>query len=256
MFAAAAALIGPAAAAGIPPAPDPLLEPRQLCNGTITLDTSTQQYVIQQGDTLTKIAEQFDRGICDIFEANNLTNPDYIVTGDTLVIPPQVCLPDNTSCLGPKTTPTATCIPGGPGFIIVKKGDTLSSYSFLFNITLDSIIQANRQNIPNPDQIEVGQIVNIPVCEGTLCQISPYAIEQGDIFLDLAEEYGSSAGQILALNPQADPNELEPGQIITLPSRCGVFPGYPGTEGTGNWTKSATAYATVHGSSGHGSGGY
>lgn len=62
MFAAAAALIGPAAAAGIPPAPDPLLEPRQrecstamtlqtflimstVCNGTITLDTSTQQYV-------------------------------------------------------------------------------------------------------------------------------------------------------------------------------------------------------------------
>ncbi|EKG14878.1 Peptidoglycan-binding Lysin subgroup [Macrophomina phaseolina MS6] len=212
-----------------------------VCNGTVTLDSSTQQYIIQSGDTLTTIAQQFNRGICDIFNANNLTNPNFILAGAALTIPPQVCLPDNTSCLGPQTTPTATCIPGGPGFIIVQSGDTLSAYSFLFNITLDSIIQANRQNIPNPDLIQVGQVVNIPVCEGTLCQISPYTVQAGDVFVDLADEYDSSAGQILALNPGVDPKNVQPGQVITLPSRCGVYPGYPGTE-QGNLS------ATSHGS--------
>lgn len=195
-----------------------------VCNGTITLDSSTQQYVIQSGDTLTAIARQFNRGICDIFYANNLTNPDVIIAGNTLVIPPQVCFPDNTSCLGSPTTPTATCIPGGPGFYIVRSGDTLSALSTLFNITLDSIIQANRENIPNPDLIQIGQVVNIPVCPDTQCNISPYTIQPGDVFVKLAKQYLTSAGQILALNPGANPNALQPGQVITLPSYCGVIP--------------------------------
>ncbi|KAL0258325.1 hypothetical protein SLS55_007501 [Diplodia seriata] len=211
-----------------------------VCNGTISLDTSTQQYVIQSGDTLTTIAEQFNRGICDIFYANNLTNPDLIVTGDTLVIPPQTCFLDDTTCLGPQTTPTATCIPGGPGFYIVQSGDTLSALSILFNITLDSIIQANSQNIPNPDLIEIGQVVNIPICPGTQCHISPYSIQPGDVFVDLAEKYLTSAGQILALNPGVDSNALEPGQVITLPSYCGVVPGLAGAEEQGNWTAPAS----------------
>ncbi|KAL1621066.1 hypothetical protein SLS56_009371 [Neofusicoccum ribis] len=196
-----------------------------VCNGTITLDTSTQQYVIQAGDTLTKIAKQFNRGICDIFNANNLTNPNFIVAGDTLTIPPQVCNPDNTSCLGPQTTPTATCINGGPGFYIVQKGDTLSALSYLYNITLDSIIAANTANIPDPDVIEVGQAVNIPVCARSQCTISPFTIRAGDVFVDLAREFMSSAGQILALNPGVDPNALGVGQVITLASYCHAIPG-------------------------------
>ncbi|OMP84095.1 Intracellular hyphae protein 1 [Diplodia seriata] len=239
ILATAAAFLGSGAAAGLLPNTGVQLTARQLCNGTISLDTSTQQYVIQSGDTLTTIAEQFNRGICDIFYANNLTNPDLIVTGDTLVIPPQTCFLDDTTCLGPQTTPTATCIPGGPGFYIVQSGDTLSALSILFNITLDSIIQANSQNIPNPDLIEIGQVVNIPICPGTQCHISPYSIQPGDVFVDLAEKYLTSAGQILALNPGVDSNALEPGQVITLPSYCGVVPGLAGAEEQGNWTAPA-----------------
>ncbi|KAL1640394.1 hypothetical protein SLS58_007068 [Diplodia intermedia] len=222
ILATSAAFLGSGAAAGLLPNTGARLTTRQLCNGTITLDNSTQQYVIQSGDTLSTIAKQFDRGICDIFYANNLTSPNLIVSGNTLIIPPQTCSVDDTSCLGPQTTPTATCIPGGPGFYIVKSGDTLSALSGLFNITLDSIIQANTQNIPNPDLIEIGQVVNIPVCPGTQCLISPYSIQSGDVFVDLAEKYLTSAGQILALNPGVDANALEIGQVITLPSNCGT----------------------------------
>ncbi|OJD35044.1 carbohydrate-binding module family 50 protein [Diplodia corticola] len=242
VFAAAVGLLASGEAATLPPNSEARLAARQLCNGTIALDTSTQQYVIQSGDTLTTIAGQFNRGACDIFQANNLTNPNLIITGDTLVIPPQTCFPDNTTCLGPQTTPTATCIPGGPGFYIVQSGDSLSALSALFNITLDSIIQANSQNIPNPDLIEIGQVVNIPVCPGTQCNISPYTIQPGDVFVDLAEKYLTSAGQILALNPGVAVDSLQPGQVITLPSYCASIPGLSSAEeenAGGNWTAPA-----------------
>ena len=44
-------------------------------------------YVVQSGDTLGSIAEQFDVPVEDILKANGLTEPDVLDVGQTLVIP-------------------------------------------------------------------------------------------------------------------------------------------------------------------------
>lgn len=57
------------------PTPEPEAEP--------------ETYVVQSGDTLSSIAERFDTTIEAIVEANDLDDPDLILVGDELVIPPE-----------------------------------------------------------------------------------------------------------------------------------------------------------------------
>ena len=47
-----------------------------------------QEYVVQEGDTLGGIAEQFGVTVDAIVQANSITDPDLIVPGETLIIPP------------------------------------------------------------------------------------------------------------------------------------------------------------------------
>ena len=48
----------------------------------------TLAYTIQEGDTLYSISRQFGISVDVLIEVNNITNPDVIRSGDTLVIPP------------------------------------------------------------------------------------------------------------------------------------------------------------------------
>ncbi|MCX2726388.1 LysM peptidoglycan-binding domain-containing protein [Thermomicrobium sp. 4228-Ro] len=47
-----------------------------------------QRYVVQPGDTLTAIANRFGVAVSALAEANNLTDPDRLLVGQVLVIPP------------------------------------------------------------------------------------------------------------------------------------------------------------------------
>ncbi|EKG12579.1 Peptidoglycan-binding Lysin subgroup [Macrophomina phaseolina MS6] len=200
----------------------------EICNGTITLNTTTTTYTVQPGDTLLAIAASFNRGVCDIARANAIADIDVLFANQTLLIPAQTCNPDSTSCLATNTNPTATCIPGGPGFYTVVSGDTLTRIAEdKYNITLASLIAANTANIPNPDVIEVGQLVNVPVCPETQCFIQPYVYHNATL-VQLAADYGATVGQILSLNANFNGTGAPtPGQTITLPSRCGSYPAFP-----------------------------
>jgi LysM repeat protein len=49
--------------------------------------TEAQSYVVQPGDTLGEIAEQFGVGIEEIIRANDLEDADHIEVGQELIIP-------------------------------------------------------------------------------------------------------------------------------------------------------------------------
>ena len=48
---------------------------------------------------------------------------------------------------------------------VVKQGDTLSTIAGRFDITLDELIAANTEAIPDPDKLNVGDVLIIPVAE-------------------------------------------------------------------------------------------
>ena len=50
-------------------------------------DTDDSEYEVEQGDTLTNLAEQFSTTVKEIMDANNLTDEDFIQIGQKLMMP-------------------------------------------------------------------------------------------------------------------------------------------------------------------------
>lgn len=131
--------------------------------GTTCVDGPSVNYTVVSGDTLEKIAADNNSGVCNIAVANDLDNPDFILLGQVLVIPTDVCTPDNDSCRN--TEGTATCVDASAGVAstyAIVSGDTFFLIASDLGITLDSLVAAN----PDADasNLQIGQIINIPIC--------------------------------------------------------------------------------------------
>lgn len=97
-------------------------------------------YVVKQGDTIYKIAQMFNVSAEKIIADNELTNPNNLVVGQTIVI-----LTNGAN----GTTHT------------VVSGDTLFSIAKQYGVSLSSLMQANPQ-ITNPLNLQIGSIVTVP----------------------------------------------------------------------------------------------
>lgn len=70
--------------------------------------------------------------------------------------------PTGTPTLGPSPSESATARPSPtPISYVVKRGDRLSSIAAQFGVSIDAIVELN--HLENPDHIEVGQVLLIPV---------------------------------------------------------------------------------------------
>ena len=89
-------------------------------------------YVVKQGDTLYSIANKFNTTVEKIVSDNELTHPNELVVGQTIVI-----LRNDVN-------------------YTVKQGDTLYKIATQFGITLDALLSAN-PSISNPLNLQVGE---------------------------------------------------------------------------------------------------
>jgi hypothetical protein len=62
----------------------------------------------------------------------------------------------------PDASPTPTPAPT-PLIYVVKSGDTLSKIATQFDVTLDDLIAANKETLPNPDKLDIGDELIIPI---------------------------------------------------------------------------------------------
>ena len=140
---------------------------------TIT-PTSTRSgpisYVIKEGDTLYFVAEEYEINIQDLISFNTNQGVDltsFLQVGQEILVPP----PGYQS-------PTLTPIPEEfvPGSIIehtIRPGDILQLLADEFNTTLDAILAENEGLSENPDILNVGQTVRIPVDVISLTPATP-----------------------------------------------------------------------------------
>lgn len=126
-------------------------------NGPIT------NYTVVAGDSLEKIAATFDSGVCDIAAASGIENPNFIVAGQVLTVPTDVCEPDNDSCITPPGS--RPCVPedeGAGSTYEIQAGDTFFIVGQEYNVTVDAIRAVNP--CVDPSTLEVGQEISIPIC--------------------------------------------------------------------------------------------
>ena len=98
--------------------------------------TITKTHVVAAGETLHSIASRYQISVSDLVSAN----PQLVSVGDKLSVPGQIVLP---------TTPTKT--------YTIKAGDTLYAIAKKYGTSIAAL--AARNNISNPNLIQVGQVI-------------------------------------------------------------------------------------------------
>ncbi|QIA26606.1 LysM peptidoglycan-binding domain-containing protein [Thermaerobacter sp. PB12/4term] len=106
--------------------------------------------------------------------------------------------------------------PGGQP-VQVQPGDTLFLLAQRYGVPLAAVILANPQ-IVDPDRIVPGQWICIPSappgCPGGRLVV----VQPGDSLFTIGQRNGVPVEAMIAANPQlADPNQIQPGQVVCVP---------------------------------------
>ncbi len=109
--------------------------------------TSSTVYIVVSGDTLSKIARDYNTTVSNLVAINNISNPNLIYPGQRIIIS------ENISSLGNEC---------GKILYTIVRGDTLSELASRYNTTVNEIATLN--NISNPNLIYAGDIIRIPNC--------------------------------------------------------------------------------------------
>ncbi len=185
---------------------------------TETPQPKTVPYTVQPDDTVSTVAEKFGITSQQLRELNLLATDD-LQAGQVLRVP-------NTPGVTADGLPTAT---PEPFVYTVGAGDTLFSIALRFEVSPNEIVAAN--TLADPNNVFVGQELLIPGYQpgGTAStstesgsSASPDApaihiVQAGEVLSVIAEKYGVSIDELVAVNRIANPNLVSPGTELIIP---------------------------------------
>ena len=182
----------------------------QLMNPSIqpTLPTTGTSYVVRSGDTLYRIANQYNTTVRRIADLNGITNVNLIRVGQVLRLPGTSSGGVNNS-----VTPLKTHT--------VRTGETLYALALRYKTTILAIAQEN--NIKNVNLIRVGQVLKIPGTSGSgtvsppSSSIRTYTVRPGDTLYAIANRYGTTILKIAQKNNISNVNLIRVGQVLHIP---------------------------------------
>lgn len=159
---------------------------------TIPKGSSTEDnndyYIVKKGDSLWKIANQFNTTVDKLKEINKLSTNDLSV-GQKLLIKE-------------KTTSTTK-----NNVYKVKAGDNLYKIANMYNVSVDDIKKANNLN---SNLLTINQELIIPQSN------TIYTVKSGDTLYSIARKYNTKVTDIVKLNDLST-NNLTIGQKLLIP---------------------------------------
>ncbi len=173
---------------------------RRLITSTLALalfvSMTSMGYDVQPGDTLAQIAADHGTTTAELAAANDITDPDLIVIGQTLTIP------------GPDSADHT-----------VAPGETLGQIAALYGTTVADLIAANE--LSNPNLLGVGQLISIPgeptvASEAEPSIIGAHIVAAGDTLASIAIRYGTTVEAIVQANGITDPSQIFVGTRLTI----------------------------------------
>jgi LysM repeat protein len=202
---------------------------------------SSKTYIVQNDDTLSSIAEKFNRSIDAIFQANpQIRQTTQILPGQTLIIPPAdpsnpitsiapICGPAETEILvsGNSFPPTSTIDLSLGQYL--SESEQVATTTSNANGTFQTLL-----NIPSTAQsgelwVTIAETSTFPIVRSmsNIFTVTPpkdpkepqlYIVKPGDTLNAIAAEFTRTVATILSVNPQIDnPNQLEIGEKIIIP---------------------------------------
>lgn len=192
-------------------------------------------HIVDIGETLQTIAARYGTTWDVLAQANNLTNPNFLPAGTSLVIPV-----GGTG--GPSTGQGGGVTPTTPitAVYVVRVGDTLSQIAERFNTTVSAVRSANGLN---SSLIFVGQSLLIPYGGGNLgsgggtvgtggpstrplypfangsIRGNRYVIASGDTLFGIGARFNVDVWTIARRNHILNLNHIFAGTVLIIPGR-------------------------------------
>ena len=175
-------------------------------NPNDTINTKTVFYTVQNGDTLSAIANRYGTTVQELVDINQLTNPNLIYPGQILRIATN------------STTPEEETRATGSIIYTVQRGNTLSQIASAYGVSVEHIVEIN--DIQNPNLIYPGQKLRITESssqtKNPVIQNNFYTVQNGDTLSGIARKYGVTVRFLVNLNGIQNPNLIYPGQMIKI----------------------------------------
>lgn len=159
-------------------------------------------YTVVSGDTLYKIANQFNTTVDELITLNNLTST-ILTTGQKLLIPNQSI--DEV------------------GTYTVVSGDTLYKIASKYGVTIDDLISSNNLDSTT---LSIGQVLTIPtginqeivpqIPEEINTNYETYIVTPGDTLYKIANQFNTSVSDLKELNGLTS-NTLSIGEELLIP---------------------------------------
>lgn len=161
--------------------------------------TNAQKYIVQSGDTLYKIANQFETTTDDLININQLATTNLNI-GDELLIP----FIEETS-----------------EYTVyqIEPGDSLYGIAKQNNITMDELIRYNNLNTP---LLQIGQQIRIPKTVTSETSEIEYIVKSGDNLYTIANRYNTTVDDIMNYN-NLKSNLLTIGQVLQIPNNNNIY---------------------------------
>lgn len=187
-------------------------------------------YTVQMGDTLSGISQLYGISVDAMVEANGITDPDLIVTGQTLSIPGASSGSDPEPEWEPE--PASPGVGGGHPSYTVGAGDNLSAIAELLGISVSELADFN--GIGNLDLIVTGQTLAVPGGSETATSEVATASYLGyddlrAMFFEAAEIHGEDPYLMMALAWQESGWQQD---VVSYAGAYGIMQVMPDT---GDW---------------------
>ena len=204
------------------------------------------EHVVQPGESLSRIAEQYGLALSELMAINGITNPDTIVSGTALRLTPVV----DTETAQPAAPTPAPANSGNPIASLnltytVAAGDSIPLIALRFGVDEDALRWLN--GIDSTYLLTLGETLLLPATAQQLIAARPPDIENnavseaattatpadnrprhtvavGDSLSMIAQEHGLSLAEIMEANQIVNPDAIVIGQELIIPAatRVGV----------------------------------
>ena len=178
-------------------------------------------HIVARGETLGKIAFKYGSTVSALVERNTIANPNLIRIGQSLVISGSGSTGSSGETSGGDgAEPPPT--PNHSSSHTVRRGESIKSIAADHGVTVEQITRGN--GILN-GVIYTGYnlLLDGPgyVAEGSGNGEGTYTVKTGDRLGDIAVRHGTTISQLTSANNISDPNLIQVGQVLIVPTGSG-----------------------------------